>query len=643
VTNLGNRIETFPVTFEIGSGYARTLPGVTLNPGDTTTIYFPSWTAVLPGAYPTTCYTSLLADEDRANDTVRNTVVVRPPRSDVGAIAILAPADTVDSGTVITPVAVVHWFARLDVTFPVTMAIGSGYRRTVDVTMTERGVDTVSFDPMWTAEPVGTIRCTCYTSLADDPNRANDTVEGYVVVVRPPAPPRHDVGTAAILAPADTVDSGSIHSPTAVVQNFGTRTETFPVTFVIGSTYSRTIQHTLNPGQTDTVFFPFWLAAAPGAYITTCYTGLGPDEDRSNDTAYGCVVVVDTATPPRHDVGATAILAPVDTVDSGSVQTPTAVVQNFGNQLEVFPVTFRIGSLYSRTVNRTLVPGQVDTVEFGYWVAQPAGRYDVQCFTSLEFDEDRTNDTVWDSVAVVNRSRHDVGAIAIIAPVDTVDSGSVHTPTARVTNFGNRVETFPVTFTIGTTYSNTIPAVTLGPGDTSTLYFQAWTASTPGSFATVCFTSMVPDEARANDTVQGLVVVVDTAAPPRHDVGAVAILAPADTVDSGSVHTPTAQVTNFGNRTETFPVTFTIGAGYTNTINAVTLGPGDTSTLFFPAWTAVTPGSHVTTCYTSLAPDEDRSNDTVRGSVVVVDTAQAPRHDVGAIAILAPADTVDSG
>jgi hypothetical protein len=98
-----------------------------------------------------------------------------------------------------------------------------------------------------------------------------------------------------------------------VVHNFGTRGEAFEVIFKVDASYAEVIQASLTPGQTDTVDFPDWVAQPVGTHPAICYTTLANDQDRSNDTAYGSVEVV---LPERHDVGATAILAPVGPFDS---------------------------------------------------------------------------------------------------------------------------------------------------------------------------------------------------------------------------------------------------------------------------------------------------------------------------------------
>jgi hypothetical protein len=101
-----------------------------------------------------------------------------------------------------------------------------------------------------------------------------------------------------------------------------------------------------------------------------------------------------------HDVGARTIVAPVDTVDSGSVVAPQAVVFNFGAQEETFLTRLTIGAGYTDTLTTTLGAGIADTLTFTNWTASPAGVYAVKVTTELAGDTDTTNDLIEDSVIV---------------------------------------------------------------------------------------------------------------------------------------------------------------------------------------------------------------------------------------------------
>jgi hypothetical protein len=101
-----------------------------------------------------------------------------------------------------------------------------------------------------------------------------------------------------------------------------------------------------------------------------------------------------------------------------------------------------------------------------------------------------------------------------------------------------------------------------------------------------------------------------------HDVATTFIIAPADSVDSGDVVTPMAEVRNVGTFDENFSVRLTIGAGYVDSV-ALTLGAGGVDTVSFANWDATTLGTFAVTCSTELAGDVSSGNDAKRDSVVV--------------------------
>ncbi len=199
----------------------------------------------------------------------------------------------------------------------------------------------------------------------------------------------HDVGIVAILAPTGTIASGNSVYPKVLIKNYGTYTDTFPVTFKIGSVYSQTInQVILGPGDTVTKQFPVWNATL-GTYSMQAYTALNNDQWRINDTAFGSINVV-----IPHDVGVIAILTPKDTMVQGLTIEPKVIIKNFGGNPETFSVTFKIGNSYSQTLSSvSLAVNMTDTIEFPEWLST-AGSYTTQCYTQLNEDNNRANDTL---------------------------------------------------------------------------------------------------------------------------------------------------------------------------------------------------------------------------------------------------------
>ena len=423
------------------------------------------------------------------------TVIGYRHQHDVCPTSVLAPAGILDSGTVVEPTVLVKNLGTAAEMFPVTMQIGSGYSVVVQETLPGGSTDTVRF-PFWTAEPVGTSPVVCFTGLTGDENPANDTVRDSVQVTRAPV---HDVGVVAVLSPTGTVDSGEQVTPTVVVRNFGTISETFPTALSIGSSFNQMLPDTLAAGATDTLRFPIWTAEPVGTSAVVCFTGLTGDENPANNTVRDSVAVRRAL---NIDVGPVEILSPPGTSESGSVYVPSAMVRNYGLTSAVFPVTMIVGAGYARTAQETLAAGLADTVVFPAWVAEPVGQLAVTCFTALVGDEDVTNDTLRDSVRVVGAPVSDVGAVAIVAPAGELHTGDTVIPRARIRNFGNTVERFfNVRFRIGTSYNRTAnEAQTLYPDSVVEMTFAPWVAES-GTWAVSCSTMLVSDANRANDKV----------------------------------------------------------------------------------------------------------------------------------------------
>jgi YVTN family beta-propeller protein len=395
VKNQGTSADVFPVTLSIGSGYTATVQD-TLPAGYSDTVRFPVWTAGPVGTSPVVCFTELVGDEVPANDTVTDSVRVNQVVFvDVGTTVILAPVGFVDSGTAITPAAVVRNFGTAGAIFPVTMTIDGFYTRNVIESLPAGAVDTVLFSS-WTADSLGSFEVACHTTLLGDENPANDTVTDSVSVRRVLD---FDVGPLQILSPPGTSDSGDVCVPSVVVRNFGQTAAFFPVTLAIGSGYVRTAQETLASGTSDTVVFPSWTAEPVGSVAVSCYTSLVGDEDPANDTIVDTVQVLPASI---HDVGAVAIVSPPGRVRAGDTVIPRARIRNFGTTQErFFDVILHIGSSHNEKVNVAVALPPDSTVEltFAPWVAD-SGNWTVRCSTMLANDMDRVNDEVASKVRV---------------------------------------------------------------------------------------------------------------------------------------------------------------------------------------------------------------------------------------------------
>jgi hypothetical protein len=210
----------------------------------------------------------------------------------------------------------------------------------------------------------------------------------------------------------------------------------------------------------------------------------------------------------HHDVGVTAITSPPAMMDSGATVVPACSVYNFGNNTEGYIVRMRIGAVYDTTMGVVgHTPGTAVYVPFPSWTANVApGQYTVACSTRLAGETNPANDSALSSVTV-QRTVHDVGADAILAPTGRPDSGTVIVPQAVVTNYGTFPEAFVVQFSIDGGYTDAV-IETLAVGQTDTVSFQSWVAQPVGFLAVRCSTALAGDADPSNilvgDTVEVL-------------------------------------------------------------------------------------------------------------------------------------------
>jgi hypothetical protein len=316
-----------------------------------------------------------------------------PAAGDVGCTRIITPAGALDSGAAVTPACSTYNFGATTASYVVRMKIGTGYNRTASVSGQAPGVQTYVTFPSWTASPRGSIAVSCSTELATDTNSANDQqTESVQVNVS-------DVGCSHLLAPAGNVDSGSSITPACSLYNYGTGAESYSVLMRIGSFYSQAESVSNHAAGTRIyVTFPVWdVQQAPGAYMARCSTELATDQVPANNRVTDSIRV---QPPAMHDVGATAIIAPISEVDSGTVVLPQAVTRNFGTVSENFWVRFLIQPAYVDSQSVSLAAGAIDTVSFADWIASPLGELALKCTTLLTGDANPANDFVQDSVLV---------------------------------------------------------------------------------------------------------------------------------------------------------------------------------------------------------------------------------------------------
>jgi hypothetical protein len=345
----------------------------------------------------------------------------------------------------------------------------------------------------------------------------------------------------------------------------------------------------------------------------------------------------------RPDMAVSGLLAPTGAYNHLDTVIPQAYIKNYGNAMSRFTSLMNIGLAYSDTVHMDPgpEPGESVLVTFRPWAASPTGLVAVRCTVDAESDTNTPNNFQNETVTV---RVIDVGCRVILAPTGTIDSGLPVVPQTRVVNYGFARVTFPVWFRVeqppagpslagsrqtGETRTarparpGSPPAplqvfedsvwISLNQGESTVVAFDTWTPTVADTYNLVSFSDLYGDVNVHNDTALGVVVVRH----PAHDVGVTAMLAPPDTVDSGTIVYPTVVVRNFGEMGETFMMRFAISSLYRYD-TTVTLGFHQIDTIVFPFWLAYYLGNYTARCTTALNGDQNPSNDLITRDIVVI-------------------------
>ncbi len=206
-----------------------------------------------------------------------------------------------------------------------------------------------------------------------------------------------------------------------------------------------------------------------------------------------------------HDVSATWVFVPAGKVEAESSYVPRVEVRNHGAAPATFWVRLAIGEGYSDTASVTgLARARAETLSFAPWVSAPRCTVLVRCSTMLAGDQYPDNDRC---LATAFSRYSDAAVVGITVPGDSVDSGVVVRPQARVRNNGTQTESFFVTFMIpDERYERTARATVLADSEALVL-FTPWTPANLGSHLVRCTLELVGDMDRTNDTVEGNVFV----------------------------------------------------------------------------------------------------------------------------------------
>ncbi|MEO0081945.1 MAG: right-handed parallel beta-helix repeat-containing protein [candidate division WOR-3 bacterium] len=257
-------------------------------------------------------------------------------------------------------------------------------------------------------------------------------------------------------------------------------------------------------------------------------------------------------------------------------------------------------------------------------------------------------------------SRPDIGADELYRDI-TVDQVNIPTgliplfvpvtPQVHVKNIEGPAATVDLVFKVfkGATevHSQTKTGVTLNPSEEKTVSFDnTWTPSQPGAdYTTVCWHSLTPDGASANDTARGTVEVATI------DVEILEMVQPTNWVVQGTDVYPELRLRNNGQFAANVTVLFTIDdnppqgdavrkdaaqedAIVYSEVRSLNIPAGQELPLVFDAaWLAEDLGNYYAKAYHWLTNDQNRHNDTIDRYFEVISGID---HDVGATAILAP-------
>jgi hypothetical protein len=209
----------------------------------------------------------------------------------------------------------------------------------------------------------------------------------------------------------------------------------------------------------------------------------------------------------EHDVGVTRLVAPAGSVDSGAAVTPACSLYNYRDYTETYMVRMRIGAGYDQVATVSgHVPYTYRYVEFASWAAQNRGQVVATCTTELSGDDISSNNGATQTVTI---NVYDLAVTWIVAPRDSVDSGTAVVPMAEVRNLGTVADMARVRLTISDGYADSVN-VPLQPGRSDTAVLRAWTPTQLGSFAVRCTVrgrwEMVPE----NNLLTGTIRVVRT-------------------------------------------------------------------------------------------------------------------------------------
>lgn len=108
------------------------------------------------------------------------------------------------------------------------------------------------------------------------------------------------------------------------------------------------------------------------------------------------------------DVGASGFKRYIKAISPGSTDTPKVFVKNYGTTSQTFQVTLNISPgnyLQTQTVT-SLAPGAIYLLSFPQWTAPSTGNITMKAYTTLNSDQNKSNDTIYNNYIASNNGRN---------------------------------------------------------------------------------------------------------------------------------------------------------------------------------------------------------------------------------------------
>lgn len=464
-------------------------------------------------------------------------------------------------------------------------------------------------------------------------------------LIEPRIQAENDVTPVSINFPSstDTLFFGSFDTiaPKATIRNIGVNDQTVAfetrceIRFFGGQLmYSSSVFDTLSAGNTKEItfeksFFPI----NTGTYRVDVFTKLATDQFTQNDT-----ISINVLAGRLTDVGPTTVFEPANNdVYEFNLDTiyPTVKIDNFGFDNRTFPVTaeFRNSNdsiVWVRTQITTVNGGSSQTIPFPDFIPPAPGNYTFLCYTRLNIDTDKSNDTTMRSFSV--RVGNDVKMNFAIkpTPLQRFPSNTPFKPEVNIKNTGvfNQITYFPAyvfAYLNGIEVYSDSTTLQLIAGDSLNVVFnKSFVPPQDGLYDLQFITALPSDQIPQNDTLN-----LQFVSGIEHDIAISEILFPlADSVlNLGKIYQPSCVVKNNGFKDQTTPFNVLFQALDSSQqlvqqlTKSISLNAGEERVLDFDSTWIVRPEGTITIRFISLLPtDEIPNNDTLLASVIVEKT-----------------------